>query len=199
MTTEINLEIFCATDRPKLARPFSIGAWTYATNGHILVRVPRRDDVAENPDAPNASLVYEKVKSPRRYKQVPQFELSGPFEWEEERECWRCRYHKGKIHDCPDCKCACPECGGTGKLTDRNFKKTQIGRVGYNSKYISWLQSLPGVEIGPPHKKDPLAFRFDGGEGLLMPLGIWEEPSSRSMAQAERKPKRAGKGKPTWT
>ena len=119
MTDQINLEIFCDPSHPGLARPFSIDAWSYATNGHILVRVPRRDDVTENPAAANTSRFCETVKRPRRYKPV---------------------------------------------------KRTRIGSVPYDSRYLSWLQSLPNVEIGPPHKRNPLAFRFDGG-GLLMPCG----------------------------
>ena len=178
----INLETFCDPERPELARPFSIDAWTYATNGHVLVRVTRRDDVAENPNAPNPSRLCETVKRPRRYKPLPEIELSEPFEFEKELEClWlkcgSCR-GRGKIHDCPDCRCECPKCSGTGqcptcngtgKYTVKDFKRTRIGSVPYQSKFLSWLQSLPDLEIGPPHRKDPLAFRFHGGEGLLMP------------------------------
>jgi hypothetical protein len=51
------------------------------------------------------------------------------------------------------------------------FGKIAIGSASYQSKYISWLQSLPKLELGPPRKKSPLSFRFDGGEGLLMPVG----------------------------
>jgi hypothetical protein len=188
MTTEINLELFCSSDRPELARPFSAGSWSYATNGHILVRVARRDDVAEIPNAPNAAAVCETVKWPRRYKPLPEIDLSEPFEWDEELECqfldcgW-CR-GKGKKHDCPNCKCECPQCSGTGKCkfcngtgkyTVKRLKSARIGSASYNSRYLSWLSSLPSAEIGPPHKKNPLAFRFDGGEGLLMPLSSGDE------------------------
>jgi hypothetical protein len=170
----INLEMFCSSDpsRPVLARPFSIGLWSYATNGHILVRVPRRDDVAENPEAPNAAHFYETAKKPRRYEPLPKLELAEPFEWEEQLECWRC-LGKGKAHHfCPDCRCECRECSGTGKGTTKHFKTTQIGSGSYNSKYVSWLQSLPNTEIGQPYKRKPLAFRFRGGEGLLMPCRV---------------------------
>jgi hypothetical protein len=166
MTTEINLEMFCSSNRPELARPFSIDAWTYASDGHILVRVPRRDDVAENPDAPNASLVYEKVKSPRRYKPAPKFELPEAFE--EKVQCYRCR-GKGTAHECPDCQCKCHTCGGTGQFIEP-AAPIKIGRTPFAPKYISWMQSLPDLEIGPPHKRTPLAFRFHGGEGRLAPL-----------------------------
>jgi hypothetical protein len=180
----VNLEMFCDPSRPAIGRPFSVGTWSYATNGAILVRVPRRDDVAENPAAPNehAARLCEIVKWPRRYRPVPRLELSEPFEWEEELEChWlKCGWFRGrgKVHECPDCKCECPKCSGTGqcphchgtgKYTRKNPKQTRIGSATYTSKYLAWLQSLPDVEIWPPRKRDPLAFRFCGGEGLLMP------------------------------
>ena len=75
MTDQINLDIFCDPSSPGLTRPFSVGTWSYATNGHILVRVPRRDDVAENPDAPNTRALLRKNKWPRRYKPAPKLEL----------------------------------------------------------------------------------------------------------------------------
>ena len=34
--------------------PFSLNGHTYASNGHICVRVPRRLDIPENKEAPNA-------------------------------------------------------------------------------------------------------------------------------------------------
>lgn len=37
-----------------LSVPFSLNEHTYATNGHICVRVPRRPDVPENNKAPKA-------------------------------------------------------------------------------------------------------------------------------------------------
>jgi hypothetical protein len=139
---------------------------------YILVRVPRRDDVAENPDAPNAAHFYEIAKKPRRYEPLSRLELSEPFEWEEENICGWC-HGKGKVHHfCPDCRCERRECCGTGKAITRHFKTTQIGSGSYNSKYVSWLQWLPNAEIGQPYKRKPLSFRFNGGEGLLMPCRV---------------------------
>jgi hypothetical protein len=130
----INLEVFCDPNdpsRPWLGQPFSAGAWTYATDGHIMVRVPRLDDIAESPDA------------------APKAES-----------------HRER---CPSCNCKCHRCDGTGKLTFAGFHRTTIGKALYNSKYVSLLQTLPQLELGQPHRSNPLPFRFDGGEGLLMP------------------------------
>jgi len=44
-----DLKKYCSKDetRPYLHEPFSRGEWTYATNGHIAVRVPKLADVPE--------------------------------------------------------------------------------------------------------------------------------------------------------
>src|SRR5574337_601455 len=44
----IDLKKFCSKDRPKLLDPFSGGEFTYASNGHIAVRVPRCAEYADN-------------------------------------------------------------------------------------------------------------------------------------------------------
>jgi hypothetical protein len=84
--------------------------------------------------------------------------------------CYAC-HGSGKTHyDCASCHCACGFCSGTGKIVGIDYKLVEIEVAFYSPKYISWLQSLPGLELDriPPGVK-PLRFRFDGGEGLLMP------------------------------
>ena len=53
----IDLGQFCCPDECEPGRdlsvPFSLNGHTYATNGHICVRVPRRPDIPENKEAPN--------------------------------------------------------------------------------------------------------------------------------------------------
>lgn len=49
----ITLQKFCGNaDDARIGRPWSADGWTMATNGHVLVRVPRIDGVEENPMAP---------------------------------------------------------------------------------------------------------------------------------------------------
>jgi hypothetical protein len=166
----INLEMFCDPSRPELAQPFSIGAWTYASNGHVLVRVPRRDDVAERA-APDASRLFPADAPKPRYKPAPKFTIPERFEREE--KCWRCR-GTGKRHGehCPTCQCEdCAQCSGTGKIT--RLETVKIGYALYWAKYIGWLQSLPRLELAK-HRggAEPLQFRFDGGEGLVVPCRV---------------------------
>jgi hypothetical protein len=171
MNSPISLEPFCDPTRPGLDRPFSRGAWTYATNGHVAVRVNRRDDIAENPAAPDAEKLFslQFIKKGRRcYAPAPKLQLSEPFEWIDEIECRGCG-GSGKKHDCPNCQCDCSFCDGTGKQALPQFQQVALGHAHYKAKYLYWLQTLPGLELGPTQKRKPLSFRFEGGEGLLMP------------------------------
>lgn len=177
MSKEIDLERFCGSDPdPKrhqwISRPFSIGAWTYATNGHVMVRIPRRPDIPENPEAPaRAPELFDEVpKSRMHFLPAPKFELPAPHELESEVECEDC-CGGGKAHACPDCRHPCSECDGKGSYTEHKVHRTTIGRAAFNSTYIGYLQELPSLELAKSHVSKPMAFRFKGGQGLLMPLG----------------------------
>jgi hypothetical protein len=168
---------FCSPERPALARPFSFGAYTYATRGSIVIRVPRRDDVAENPDVPGDQVValFEQHISPAiRYKKVPPFELpEPPFEWEEKVDCFSCN-GTGKQHSsCPDCLCRCRSCSGTGVVGFPRIASIRIGTLSYAAKYIALIAALPRLRLDRSrrsHSTQLLAFSFEDGEGLLMPL-----------------------------
>src|SRR5262245_47843313 len=107
----IDLNQFCDPQRREpgtdISRPFSLNGYTYSTNGHICVRVPRRPDVPENKEAPNAEKLewdFSRVK----FGPLPEPEpLSDKCGWCEGR---------GHLHRCPDCRCECTECNGSGKL-----------------------------------------------------------------------------------
>ena len=54
-TTALDLQPFCCTSRHQIMQPFSIGAFTFATDGVVCVRVPRRPDIPERDEAPDAT------------------------------------------------------------------------------------------------------------------------------------------------
>lgn len=47
---------------------------------------------------------------------------------------------------------------------------TEIGGVIFDLKYIRMIAELPGVEIVITDGKSPAFFRFEGGDGALMPM-----------------------------
>lgn len=169
--TEIDLKPFCGTDetRPYLCVPFSHGDFSYATNGHIMVRIPRSGDlpeqtknIATNWDAPfegfeAATFSPVKVNLPPPIADV---------------ECESCE-GRGQEHDCPDCECICPECEGSGlESADHGISTTIRGHT-YALRYVRLMLSLPGVILADnTDAKKPLLFRFDGGIGALMPRNV---------------------------
>lgn len=165
----IDLQQFCAgpDDREYLRTPFSKGDYSYATNGHIMVRVPRDPSLGEckRPDLP--------VEPPfvnlddAKFAKITHGTLPI-LPPDRQEHCEDCD-GRGSEHDCPDCQCDCQSCGGTGKQTVRPRISTEIaGRV-VNLRYALMVLALPGVEVAAADK-GPLLFRFDGGVGVVMPI-----------------------------
>ncbi len=168
MITVKDLQQFCSTDsnRDYIRQPWSRGTYTYATNGHVLIRVPRFEMVAETKKAPGVNKIIsmaadqtEVVVVPCSAAEIPRGEIS---------ECDECA-GRGVLHDCPECACQCDECGGTGEEEER----TSVGIFGvpYDAKYIRLLFALPGFKFSAaPPPESGARFVFDDGEGVIMPL-----------------------------
>ena len=101
----INLQRYCANDsdpRGYLWKPWRVGEWVYATNGHLAVRVPTADfpDAAENYKAPQriAGLfahAFDGLEAP---------DFSAMPELPKLIKCLACK-GTGRLHSikCPDC------------------------------------------------------------------------------------------------
>lgn len=167
----MDLQKYCSDDpyRPNLAKPFSVGEFTYATNGHIMVRVPRRDDIPEQnqklkdtldrtfSDLPKATF------SEFRHKPLPNIPAA------ELVDCSSCD-GRGNEHDCPDCSCTCDECNGSGKITKQPEISTTVRGVIYNLRYFAMVIDLPGLKVAkPPRGERPILLQFEGGHIAIMP------------------------------
>lgn len=165
----IDLKPFCTNgyDRYQLRKPWSRDGYTYATNGRILVRVARRDDVPENAQAPDVEKLLEKAQiDTANFTPLPPFDLPP----EKMDECTSCG-GSGCEHDCPDCNCICEDCDGSGEESHYSFISVGIFGLPYAARHIAIIRDLPGVEISRTAAGlNPMPFRFDGGIGLLMPL-----------------------------
>ena len=155
----IDLMPFCSTDPYMwfIAHPFSRGTFTYATNGCIIVRVPRRDGVPDggvkDPDAVMSKLPTPTIPFPALV--IP--ENIGP--------CPTCS-GRGYKHDCEFCECDCEACSGIGRI-----RATIIFfDVCFDAKYIKQIQSLPNVLVAKSVGEEAMAFSFDGGIGAVKPL-----------------------------
>jgi hypothetical protein len=78
----IDLTPFCGKDYP---HPFTQGDYTYATNLHVLVRVPKREDVPINADIPVWDLAKTFIRADlAKYKPLETGEsyvFGGEREW----------------------------------------------------------------------------------------------------------------------
>lgn len=113
--TDINLKAFCADPdrRPELSEPFSAGEFTYASNGHVMVRVDRRDDCTDEPDGGKKVSVLVRYLSRLdsvTFSPFPAVNLP-PVPPHVPKPCNDCEA-TGRIHSV-----ACGKCHGTGMHT----------------------------------------------------------------------------------
>jgi len=163
---------FCSPDRSNITEPFSIGKFTYATNGHILIRVPLIPEILFNPKSPNPETsVFSKTPNPVEWFDIPA--VKKP-ELEKTVTCWECG--GTGIADCPTCGKPgheCDECDGTGEVTTKPLlRSTKINGLSFDEKYLYLIKDLPNVKISPTQHAKAAWFKFDGGDGLLMPLNM---------------------------
>ena len=158
----IDLRPFCANEwemRVGLQKPWRDGAWVYATNGHLVVRVP-----AESiQDAPLRD-VNQPANPPKMFADFldgmeGEFLLMPPLP--ADVVCDFC--DGGGADDDGD---ECPECFGTKHA----FTYFSMGDSGYNLHYLHLLSGLPQARIRTQGTKTAAALIFDGGQALLMPM-----------------------------
>lgn len=204
----IDLKQFCQTEgSPAISTPWSEGDYTYASNGHLLVRVPRIGDIPEKIEAP--SIVGTSIgagfdKKIEEWFEVPNLVIAP-------KDCQICK-GTGRQYNCPECEGegevhlstdwsdygeeTCETCGGNGQLSREHWlrlmpkgsnpagencyscegigkkyegKAVKIGVGFYTDTLLAKIATLPKCVIGVPDKQSPAIFRFDGGDGLLMP------------------------------
>ena len=101
------LERFCCADKDKgnICRPWSTSAYTYATDGHIMVRVPRMSDIDANDTAPDVEHnPYSEMfnREPAEWVGVPEVDY----------EATTCPHCNGTVKGI-----VCPECEGYGVVS----------------------------------------------------------------------------------
>lgn len=161
---EKDLLPFCSKDETRrgITQPWSQGPYTYATNGVILIRIPRIEYVPENPLAPHdVDRMFVGRMNPAVMYRVD--EISLPL---------------------VDAATVCSECGGSGcedcdwTGKEELFVPVKLGSTYFNARQLLLLKALPECVLGV-HKDAgdsssllPAYFRFAYGDGLL----IWMMP-----------------------
>lgn len=166
---------FCGVEpsRPYLHVPSNQDGFTWATNGHILVRVAEIEGLM--PCSCNKPIniskpivgVDEATFTAARWKLPPHDpSFKGP--------CGLCD-GRGYLHKCPDCDCFCTLCNGSGEADpERRMSTSILGRI-FALNYVRMIADLPGLEVAGNEDELPLFFRFEGGVGGIMPLRTQHE------------------------
>lgn len=201
MNAEI-LQKFCAAENdeihPKMQRPWSAGEFTFATNGHLLIKVPRLQDVPEMVNPIDVTRGWPQEEAAEWFD-VPACEAPADV------VCPKCKGKQPKTGACPECagdgeiefsnmhntytvECAtcdgegtepiCSNCDGAGMV--EVIEGIPVGCSGFSKKYLALLATLPNCKIGPVGQTISAWFRFDGGEGAIMPLrpDVYQSPGS---------------------
>lgn len=196
-----DLKLFCSKDqpRPMLLEPFTDGAYTYATDGVVCVRITAVDGYRANAGRVDINRIKWPSEKPSGMAQ-----LQIPTHWPERlsepcgncdgtgkialcksckgagfRACGECGYER----DCLDCKGrgyekksndgSCPVCSGKGMIV--RLLVLRIGVYWFNFDKIRSVLELPGLRVAKDHLMPGLYFTFDGGEGSMMPLRMDKE------------------------
>jgi hypothetical protein len=202
----LDLNKFCSKSmlRMQLHLPWSVGDFSFATNGYIIVRVPGRPNIAGRDDAPKAEKLFADHLSGKAPTGSPP-DISA-FKSE---TCPAC-LGSGAVMPCDDCEgegvthgeecdacegeglTAIPDgedpkdqeecliCDGSGSVFDLprgNHTSVEVAPGHYvAARYLAVLNSLPSTvwNIADRASDSPIPFWFDGGDGLLMPTRIPE-------------------------
>lgn len=162
----IDLKPFCSKEETRyyLMTPWSRGNFTYATNGHIAVRIDRVASIEENDICPDVEKILPDYAA---FQFLPVGEVAFPPQ--EMTKCDVCE-GRGTEHECGDCTHACDECEGKGAIevpVSCDFRKGI-----FSLHYLRILKTLPGVAAPAEYtgKNIPMPFIFDGGVGVIMPM-----------------------------
>ena len=145
----IDLKPFYFADhvRSEIAAPFSDAEHTYATDGFIIIRVPLLAGVSGSKFATRADRLFSDHTLGREWLSIP----SLP---------------DAIMEPCSECEHGCSECdnGFVEKI-----KSVDVGGIPFQRKYLALLAALPNCRISPDGQ-NAAWFKFDGGDGLIMPM-----------------------------
>lgn len=193
----VNLMKFCSLDDTrKLDKPFSNGTFTYATNGHIIIRVPRtriENIIIEHSMLNKINKLNFEPKHEGKWFKMPEYNYPDKI------TCSQCRGTKYSI-ECPECelegvvyfensynsyeveckscegektlpgndkKYPCPECDSTG-LVYEGIPGAIINNTKLGINLLDKIKDLPDIELFFPAWGGMVNYRFNGGNGILM-------------------------------
>lgn len=168
----LDLKPFCCKDpvRETLATPWNSNGWTYASNGHIAIRVSQRDCIVRT-DGPNVDRVWAALLPCENYEPLPDIKI--PADIAEPGECETCG--GSTVAEC--CECGqdreCPDCDEGISREPEMYRVEVAPGLFFKARYYVLMRSLPNLvcDLRPAEEKPRCRhFKFDGGEGIIMPM-----------------------------
>lgn len=181
-----DLKPFCCSDSTKqnICKPWTGEGYTQATDGWMLIRVEPIEGVEPNGDAPVTTRLFPS-QEPAEWFDLANVQFA-PVEI-----CPLCEGKQGTV-ECPECKGSgevdlendyseytvdcktcdgdgetrCKHCHGSGTVEGINV----LGVAKFGTSLLKMLLPLPNCKIGITTAIQPAWFRFDGGDGLIMPM-----------------------------
>lgn len=188
---DVLLQRFCSTDEMRLsiATPFSIGDFTYATDGAILIRIPRVLHIECREEVPDINVMPWDHEIINDWESLPDYEID-PSEVcpvckgsKASKECFLCEGVAEITCPTAHAEIECPTCDGYGDVPASEggcnwcismgvspFKEIHWHNRKISLVYLEMMKSLPGIVLSKQGKaKEVIRFKFDGGVGLVMP------------------------------
>ena len=166
----VDLASFCSaqSDIGFLAAPWTHEGYAYATDGALLIRIPQSEEIAPLPGTPviEAARRFQDLGLGSTVNFVPLPPL--PPRLRGMKTCPLC-FGSGAVLNEKQKPILCGGCHGARHV--KNARPVAIGDRNFSAHYCLKIAALPGLRVVIDGGQDqPLCFRFDGGEGLLMPL-----------------------------
>jgi hypothetical protein len=193
---------FCADPKQRLnlSKPFTRGAYTFASNGTITVRVPASADYPEADnyaDAPKSTgPAFAVFERPANEILTPWPFSVGDFPTDEVVSCKACDGSGFELcskcnHPLPDEPCE--DCNGAGVTSALRWRCVKIRTRWLPARYAHLIMLLPGAQFSATGgSRDQLYFEFEGGAGVVMPMLITADYLGRY--EALPVPERAAEG-----
>jgi hypothetical protein len=158
----IDLQPFCYPEHWLLDKPWVKEGFRCATNGHLAIRVPAPGEPDTKGERPLPSLGPIVLPPPagvalNAFPATP--EIAGGMV-----TCPDC---EGGL--CPTCRQKCPTCRGDALVHKEGRTVRLAERTHVAVAYYKLLRALPGCQWHQPAPNKPIYFRFDGGDGVVMP------------------------------
>jgi hypothetical protein len=191
------LHKFCEPEYNKLAEPWSYDSYSFASDGHIAIRVPRVEGIDREPPFGFSGKLPFTPGVEGEWVDLPAYELPP------KKKCHSCK-GTGMMQKCPECdgdgslefsnghheyevECLtcrgighlsggnerCENCDGSGEEYEENFRAvpdfgTETCKI--NAFLLDKIKDLPGVKMFSAPTGNMFHFRFDGGDGVAMAL-----------------------------